>query len=112
MYSAEETSRLITLLVSVCVCVVCVCVCVCVWVCVCVCVCVRVCVCVCVCGCVGVATLNHIIKVITLFSFMGKAVVPLQADYVYSSLKNPQLRHAYDTMLKVLKGRGTWLLGT
>eukprot|EP00731_Ephydatia_muelleri_P023799 Em0016g70a len=36
------------------------------------------------------------------YCFMGKAVVPLQADYVYSSLKNPQLRHAYDTMLKEL----------
>lgn len=36
------------------------------------------------------------------YCYMGKAVVFLQPDYVYSCLKNPQLRHSYDNMLKEL----------
>jgi len=33
--------------------------------------------------------------------FMGKGVIPLSPDFVFDSLRNPQLRFMYDNMLKV-----------
>ena len=34
-------------------------------------------------------------------SFMGKGVIPLPPQFVFDSLRNPQLRFTYDNMLKV-----------
>lgn len=34
-------------------------------------------------------------------SFMGKGIIPLPPDFVFNSLRNPQLRFMYDNMLKV-----------
>ena len=34
-------------------------------------------------------------------SFMGKGIIPLSPDFVFNSLRNPQLRFTYDNMLKV-----------
>lgn len=34
-------------------------------------------------------------------SFMGKGIIPLSPDFVFNSLRNPQLRFMYDNMLKV-----------
>ncbi len=37
-------------------------------------------------------------------SFIGKGVIDLPPQTVYDSIRNPQLRFTYDTMLKV----GVW----
>ena len=34
--------------------------------------------------------------------FMGKGIIPLTPQFVFNSLRNPQLRFMYDNMLKVL----------
>ena len=34
-------------------------------------------------------------------SFMGKGIIPLSPQYIFNSLRNPQLRFMYDNMLKV-----------
>lgn len=34
-------------------------------------------------------------------SFMGRGIIPLSSDFVFNSLRNPQLRFMYDNMLKV-----------
>lgn len=33
--------------------------------------------------------------------FMGKGIIPLAPQFVFNSLRNPQLRFMYDNMLKV-----------
>lgn len=35
-------------------------------------------------------------------SFLGKGIIPLSPDFVFNSLRNPQLRFMYDNMLKVV----------
>ena len=34
-------------------------------------------------------------------SFMGKGIIPFSPQFVFDSLRNPQLRFMYDNMLKV-----------